>query len=115
VNIAGLEFENGRWFAKSGNVDWVDPFVGGRLRNKISPGEELVVRADVGGFGAGSDISWQVLATYNWKMCVLNGYLLDGYVGYRALSVDYSQGVGTSKYEYNALQQGPVVGSTLHF
>lgn len=100
---------------RSGSVDWVDPFVGMRLRNQLGPNEELMIRADFGGFGAGSDFSWQVLATYNWQMCVLGGHVLDGYVGYRALSVDYSQGSGTSRYEYDDLQQGPVIGSTLHF
>lgn len=100
---------------RSGSVDWVDPFVGARLRNRLGPGEELMVRADFGGFGLGSDFSWQVLATYNWQMCVLYGHVLDGYIGYRALSVDYSQGSGATRYEYDVLQQGPVLGSTLHF
>ncbi|MFA5955057.1 hypothetical protein [Hyphomicrobium sp.] len=100
---------------RSGSVDWVDPFIGLRLRNQLGAGEELMVRADFGGFGVGSDSSWQVLATYNWQMCVLYGHVLDGYVGYRALSVDYSQGSGATRYEYDVLQQGPVVGSTLHF
>ena len=53
---------------RSGSVDWVDPFVGARLRQQIGHGESLVLRADVGGFGVGSDASWQVLATYNWEM-----------------------------------------------
>ncbi|MFA7305891.1 MAG: hypothetical protein WC026_04390 [Hyphomicrobium sp.] len=96
---------------KSGSVDWTDPFIGARLRNQIGNGQELMVRADVGGFGVGSDFSWQVLATYNWQMCVHSGYVLDGYVGYRALSVDFTQG----GYKYDVLQQGPVVGTTLHF
>jgi len=100
---------------RSGSVDWVDPFVGMRLRNQLGPGEELMIRADFGGFGAGSDFTWQVLATYNWQMCVLDGHVLDGYVGYRALSVDYSQGAGATRYEYDVLQQGPIIGSTLHF
>lgn len=100
---------------RSGAVDWVDPFVGARLRNKLANGDEMVLRADFGGFGVGSDFSWQVLATYNWQMCLLNGYVLDGYVGYRALSVDYSQGSGDTLYKYDVLQQGPVIGSTLHF
>jgi hypothetical protein len=115
VNTDGLIFRNGRWIARSGAVDWADPFVGFRVRNKIGPGEELDLRADFGGFGVGSDFSWQVLATYNWRICSFYGLPLDGYVGYRALSVDYSQGSGTSKYEYDVLQQGPVLGSTLHF
>jgi hypothetical protein len=100
---------------RSGSVDWVDPFVGMRLRNQLGPGEELMIRADFGGFGVGSDFSWQVLATYNWRMCVLGGHVLDGYVGYRALSVDYSQGAGATRYDYDVLQQGPVLGATLHF
>lgn len=100
---------------KSGSVDWVDPFVGARLRQQLGAGESLVLRADVGGFGVGSDASWQVLATYNWEMRTVCGYLVDGYLGYRALSVDYSQGSGNTEYKYDVLMQGPVIGTTLHF
>lgn len=96
---------------RSGSVDWTDPFIGARLRNEIGPGQELMVRADFGGFGVGSDFSWQVLATYNWQICALNGHPLDGYLGYRALSVDYSQ----ASYKFDVLLQGPVMGATLHF
>lgn len=100
---------------KSGSIDWVDPFVGARLRQQLGAGESLVLRADVGGFGVGSDASWQVLATYNWEMRTVCGYLVDGYLGYRALSVDYSQGSGNTEYKYDVLMQGPVIGTTLHF
>lgn len=102
---------------RSGSVDWVDPFVGGRLRQDLGHGDSFVLRADAGGFGAGSNASWQVLATYNWQlpeMCVC-GLPLDGYIGYRALSVDYSQGSGNTEYKYDVLMQGPVIGATLHF
>jgi hypothetical protein len=61
------------------------------------------------------DASWQVLATYNWEMRTMCGYLIDGYIGYRALSVDYSQGSGNTEYKYDVLMQGPVLGTTLHF
>jgi len=100
---------------RSGSVNWVDPFVGGRLRQQLGQNDSLVLRADVGGFGAGSDASWQVLATYNWQLPVMCGLLLDGYVGYRALSVDYSQGSGNTLYKFDVLTQGPVIGTTLHF
>ncbi|CAA2136803.1 hypothetical protein HYPP_00152 [Hyphomicrobium sp. ghe19] len=115
VNIGDLSVSGNRVTARSGSVDWVDPFIGARLRNQIAPGEEIMVRADVGGFGAGSEASWQVLATYNWKMCTSSGYVIDGYLGYRALSVDYSQGSGNTEYKFDVLQQGPVIGTTLHF
>jgi hypothetical protein len=100
---------------RSGSVDWVDPFVGARIRQQLGHGDSLVLRADVGGFGVGSDASWQVLATYNWGMTTFCGYLIDGYLGYRALSVDYSQGTGNQQYKYDVLMQGPVLGTTLHF
>jgi hypothetical protein len=105
----------GRVVARSGSVDWVDPFIGARLRHELAPGQSLSVRGDVGGFDAGSDFSWQVLATYNFNLCITTGYVLDGYLGYRALSVDYSEGTGSNRYEYDVLQQGPVVGATLRF
>ena len=40
---------------------------------------------------------------------------LDGYVGWRALSVDYETGEGHSRYEFDVLQHGPVVGFTGRF
>jgi len=105
----------GRVTTRSGSVDWVDPFVGARLRHPIAPGHEFTLRGDVGGFGVGSEISWQVIAAYNFQLCATDRYVLDGYLAYRALYVDYSQGSGSSKYEYDVLQQGPVIGATLRF
>lgn len=49
---------------RSGTVDWVDPFVGARWMQSVAPGQSILVRGDIGGFGAGSDFSWQALATY---------------------------------------------------
>lgn len=96
---------------RSGSVDWVDPFVGARLQHTVAPGQTVVVRGDVGGFGAGSDFSWQASAVYNMELCVTGGHQIDGYFGYRALSVDYSEGA----YTYDVLQQGPVMGLTMKF
>lgn len=100
---------------RSGSIDWVDPFVGGRLRQQLGQNDSFVVSADAGGFGAGSNASWQVRATYNWQLPVMCNLLLDGYIGYRALSVDYSQGSGDTLFKQDVLIQGPVMGTTLHF
>lgn len=113
LGILDLARVGNRVFAKSGSVDWVDPFVGARLRYDIDAGQSVAVRGDIGGFGVGSDLSWQAIATYNWEMCVTDRYIVDGYVGYRALSVDYSQGAGKTKYEFDAVQHGPVMGASL--
>ena len=56
-----------------------------------------------------------MIATYDFQLCATDGYTIDGYLGYRALSVDYSQGSGTNRYEFDAVLQGPVMGATLRF
>ncbi len=115
INIDGLEVSGGRVIARSGNVDWIDPFIGARLRKEILPGQGLTVRGDIGGFGVGSEFTWQVIAAYDVRIADVKGVGIDGYLGYRALSVDYSQGSGTSRYEFDAVMHGPVMGVTFKF
>ncbi len=115
LNVAGLDISGNTALAQSGGVDWVDPFIGARLRWRPAPGEEVALRGDVGGFGAGSKFTWQVLATYNWFLYQWEALTLDGYLGYRALSVDYERGEGVNRYEFDVLQQGPVIGVTGRF
>jgi hypothetical protein len=111
----GITISGNRAIAKSGSVDWVDPFIGARVRQQLAPGQEIVLRGDVGGFGAGSQFSWQAIGTYNWLLCVTHGIPVDGYVGFRALSADFSQGSGTSKFEFDNVIYGPVIGATMRF
>jgi len=46
---------------------------------------------------------------------MIHGIPVDGYVGFRALSADFSQGSGTSKFEWNNVIYGPVIGATMRF
>ena len=78
----------------SGNVGWVDPLVGLRLRHQFAPGVNFVASGDVGGFGVGSKFSWQALAALNYDFCVRNNVTWSGMLGYKALFVDYSKGSG---------------------
>jgi hypothetical protein len=111
----GITISGSRAVARSGSVDWVDPFIGARIRQQLAPGQAIELRGDVGGFGAGSQFSWQAIATYNSPLCAIHGIPVDGYVGFRALSVDYSQGSGTSKFEFDNVIYGPVIGATMRF
>jgi hypothetical protein len=115
LDVAGLSISGGRAIARQGDVDWVDPLVGFRIRHQLAPGQELMFRADVGGFDVGSKFSWNVLAAYSWDIAVRNGITYSGVLGYRALSVDYEKGGGINRYEYNVLQHGPIVGLTVKF
>jgi hypothetical protein len=111
----GITISGNRAIASSGSVDWVDPFIGARVRQQLAPGQEIVLRGDVGGFGAGSQFTWEAIATYNWLLGVSHGIPVDGYVGFRALSADFSQGSGTSKFEFDNVIYGPVIGATMRF
>jgi len=111
----GITVTGNRAIASSGSVDWVDPFIGARVRQELAPGQEIVLRGDVGGFDVGSQFTWQAIATYNWLLGVTHGIPVDGYVGFRALSADYSQGSGTSKFGFDNAIYGPVIGATMRF
>jgi hypothetical protein len=76
--------------ASSGDMEWVDPFVGARIRHQLAPGKEVMLEGDVGGFGVGSDFSWQLVGTYGFDTSLF-GTPFHAVVGYRALSVDFSE------------------------
>ena len=115
LDITGLNISRGIAIARSGDVDWLDPLVGGRIRMNVARGEVLLLRADVGGFGVGSEISWNALAAYSFDIAAMDGVTYSGILGYRALYVDYEQGSGRTKYEYDVLQHGPVTGLSVRF
>jgi hypothetical protein len=100
--------------ANSGDMIWVDPLVGARVRQELASGDEFRLQGDIGGFGVGSKISWQAVGGYvhNFQLYGLNW---QGMIGYRALEVDYSQGGGDSERGINLVMHGPIVGIGLKF
>ncbi len=45
---------------KSGNVDWIDPVIGARLAAPLAEKWTVRGRADIGGFGLSSNLTWQL-------------------------------------------------------
>jgi hypothetical protein len=115
VDVGDLELAGGRAFGRSGSVDWLDPVIGARVRYAVAPGHELFLRGDIGGFGVGSDFSWQAIGGYGFDFGAWNGITFSGVIGYRALSVDYAQGEGRSRYEFDMLQHGPILGLSMRW
>ena len=115
VGLEDLARSAGRAIARSPSVDWLDPLVGVRMRYTLAPGHQLLLRGDVGGFGVGSEFSWQAIGAYSFDFGSYNGITFSGVVGYRALFVDYAQGFGRTRYEYDMLQHGPIVGVRMRF
>jgi hypothetical protein len=86
--------------------DWVDPIIGARYKYSINEKWNVSLRGDIGGFGAGSDFTWNLAGLIHfqpWKNVGFTG-------GYRALDVDYQSGSGSSKFTYDILMQGPILG-----
>ena len=114
-DVGDLGISGNRAIARSGSVDWVDPVVGGRIRYNLAPGQDFILRGDVGGFGVGSQFSWNALAAYSFVFSKRDGVTYSGLLGYRALSADYEQGSGRTKYVYDVVMHGPVTGLTVGF
>jgi hypothetical protein len=95
--------------ARASDLEWVDPVVGGRMRHQFASGSEFNLEGDVGGFGAGSEFSWQAVATYGFDVNVFNT-TMRSVVGYRALSVDYHQEGAHGRSGLDWMQHGPVLG-----
>lgn len=115
VDVGDLQIAGARAFARSGSVDWLDPVIGARVRYIVAPGHELFLRGDIGGFGVGSDFSWQAIGAYGFELGTYQGITFSGVIGYRALYADYTQGEGRQRYEFDMLQHGPVLGISARF
>ncbi len=116
LNVAalGLSQVGQRAVAGTGDLNWVDPLVGLRVRQQLASGDEFQLKADIGGFGVGSKISWQAVGGYvhNFQF---NGLNWQSMIGYRALEVDYSQGAGLRMSGLNMVLHGPIAGIGLQF
>ncbi len=87
--------------------DFVDPIIALRGSAPISDRWSLLGYIDVGGFGAGSDFTWQAAVTANYQ-ATDNLYLS---FGWRHLYLDYADN-GTL---FEGAMTGPVIGATWRF
>jgi len=89
------------------SFSWVDPVIGARAFFRLTEELSLQAQADIGGFGAGSDLTWSALATVNY---IFTDHLSVS-AGYKLLDVDYDHG----GYVYDARLSGPALGLTYRF
>jgi hypothetical protein len=115
LNVFDLTFSRAGVLSAEKSVSWVDPLVGMRLRHQFAPAWNLAISGDVGGFDVGSKFSWQVLAALDYEICRSRAVTWSAMLGYRALSVDYSQGSGLSLYKFDMTMHGPIFGVTARF
>ena len=94
--------------------DWVDPIVGGRVFLDLTDDLSLVFRGDIGGFGVGSDFTWNVagLLFYDFDLFGRDASVV---AGYRVLDQDFEDGSGANKFAYDMTTHGPVLGMVIRF
>ena len=112
-NIDGtINFNGPQGQVRGGTQEWWDPIVGANLSLPLS-GQKLTFdgRFDVGGFGVGSDVTWQAFPFLNWRFAKSASLQ----VGYRWLGTDYETGSGANKFRYDVVLAGPQIGFTFHF
>lgn len=86
---------------------WADPVLGARFGVRLSGRWSLTVAGDIGGFGAGSSLTWQGMGSVNYAW----SKNLTRKAGYRALYVDYRNG----GFSYEVTQHGPAFATTYRF
>lgn len=111
----GYTFDGRFAAASSGDMQWVDPVAGIRLRHDFGGGHGLMLRGDIAGLGVGSDFTWQLVGAYSWEFATRDNVTYSGVLGYRALSVDYEEGAGRNKRGIDATYRGPIVGMNVRF
>lgn len=99
VPLAGVSIAPG--------ADFVDPILALRSNTPLNDRLSLIGYFDVGGFGVGSDLTWQAAVTGNYQ--VTDNLSLS--LGWRHLYVDYSDG-GTV---FKGAMSGPLLGATWQF
>ena len=97
------------------SIQWVDPVFGVRVRHQFTPHQEFIVRGDIGGFGLGSQFSWQAVAVYSYAWQLDGGQKLAALLGFRALGVNYSSGSGLDAVGINETLYGPIIGVSYRF
>jgi hypothetical protein len=89
----------------------VDPIVGVRYRRDLGERGYLRARADVGGFGVGSDFAWNASVLFGYRFSP--GFSAN--LGYRALAVNFDEGSGSDRVAYDLSLYGPILGVTFSF
>ncbi len=93
--------------ATSPSKSFVDPVLALRATFRLAPRWSMTLYGDVGGFGVGSDSTWQAVAAASYG--IRDNTFLS--VGWRHLNVDYRDGGTIVEVD----QTGPVIGLTWRF
>ena len=82
---------------------WIDPIIIARATGDIDDKWLFIFRGDFGGFGVGSDFTFQVQGYVGYRF----SKLFQTSIGYRVIGIDYDKGSGEDRFRYNMNTFGP--------
>ena len=91
----------------SGSAEWWDPVIGARVLQSLSEKWSLFGYGDIGGFGIGSDITYQLMGGIRYQFTKL----LSAKLAYRALYQDYEK----DGVVWDMTAHGPLLGLGFSF
>ncbi len=92
--------------------NWVEPVIGIRTIQPLSPKWLVIIRADIGGFGVSSDFSWNIQGAIGRKL----GRRTKALLGYRYLKTDYNNGItGIGAFAFDSAVHGVFLGVNFTF
>jgi hypothetical protein len=119
LNVVGSQLLNEQGIAVlqrnvTGKIWWLDPVIGLRMRYSSGDADHFEMRGDIGGFGVGSNFSWQTYGGWSHDF-EYRGLKFASLVGYRALSIDVSKFNNGRKNGFDEILHGPVTGVSFSF
>lgn len=105
LNFDALSRQPGR------DETWVDGFVGVRTTVDLADRLTAFARFDIG--AGGSDLAWNAILGLDARLGKNNRLSVVG--GYRWFDIDYDDGSGNEKFEFDVLMHGPFLGIGIAF
>ena len=104
IDVLGIIGPN---YTLSGGLteEWIDPTVVMRATWPLGDKWYLHARGNIGGFGVGSDLMWQIQADVGYRI----SDRWQASFGYRVIDIDYDQGSGSGRFIYDVQTFGPVL------
>ena len=91
----------------SRNDFWFDPYVGLRTRYNFNKTYYTAVRGEIGGFGVGADLMWEVEAAFGINLT----HSIFTEIGYRALGGNYEN----DNFRFDVVMHGPQITTGITF
>jgi hypothetical protein len=91
----------------SNGLSWADPMLAARYHRDLGSGWGLTAYADVGGFGVGANVDWQLVGTIDYKV----NSKIDLHAGFRTLNFNYDG----PRANFKVHMYGPILSGTYHF